>query len=167
VQPSLSENLGGTIESLLMECPTVATRVGGMTDSIVDGETGILVNPADPVSLADGILHMLRDPAAARRYGAAGRQRMLAAFTLRQTVDRLADLYQVKVAAQRGGYRPSVAAIRLVAGSALCVLIVARYCVLDAFLLPMWDRGAFSSYFRRLLALPARAIKKVRRLLRS
>src|SRR5262249_11927114 len=46
VQPSLSENLGGTIESLLMECPTVATHVGGMIDSVLDGETGILVNPA-------------------------------------------------------------------------------------------------------------------------
>jgi len=167
VQPSLSENLGGTIESLLMECPTVATRVGGMTDSILDGETGVLVNPADPASLAEGILRVLRDPLAARRYGAAGRQRMLTAFTLRQTVDRLADLYQQKSAAQPAGYRQHVVAIRLVAGSALCLLIVARYCVLDAVLLPLWDRGAFRSYLRRLLALPAQALDEVRRRLQS
>ncbi len=76
VQPSLSENLGGTIESLLMECPTVATRVGGMTDSVVDGVTGVLVNPSDPESLASGILRLLRDRPSARRYGVAGRERI-------------------------------------------------------------------------------------------
>ena len=40
VQCSLLENLGGTIESLLMERPTIATRVGGMPESVRDGETG-------------------------------------------------------------------------------------------------------------------------------
>ena len=45
VQASLSENLGGTIESLLLERPLVATRVGGMVDSVHDGVTGLLVPP--------------------------------------------------------------------------------------------------------------------------
>ena len=39
-----------------METPMVATRVGGLIDSVVDGETGILVAADDPASLAKGIL---------------------------------------------------------------------------------------------------------------
>ena len=140
VQPSLSENLGGTIESLLMECPTVATRIGGMTDSILDGATGILVNPSDPDSLAEGILRLLRNPSIAKQYGTAGRQRMLAKFTLRRTVDDLADLYMRKCSAQRAGYRRRVIGIRFVIGSLLCLLIVLRYVVFDAYILRLWDQ---------------------------
>jgi glycosyltransferase involved in cell wall biosynthesis len=141
VQPSLSENLGGTIESLLMECPTVATRVGGMTDSVVDGETGVLVNPSDPRSLAGGILRLLRDRSAARRLGQAGRQRMLGSFTLRRTVESLSRLYENKLATHPHGYRPAVFAVRLVAGSMLCTVIVLRYALFDAWLLPRLDQG--------------------------
>jgi hypothetical protein len=90
VQASLNENLGGTIESLLMQCPTVATRVGGLTDSVIDDVTGILVSPADPVDLARGILRLLRDRKRARAQAEAGRARMLARFTLSKTI---ADLH--------------------------------------------------------------------------
>jgi glycosyltransferase involved in cell wall biosynthesis len=93
VQASLNENLGGTIESLLMECPTVATRVGGLTDSVVDDVTGVLVAPVDPVDLARGILELLRNPLRARELGRAGRQRMLARFTLSKTIADLHALY--------------------------------------------------------------------------
>ena len=141
VQPSLSENLGGTIESLLMECPTVATRVGGMTDSIVDGVTGVLVEPSNPASLAEGILRLLRDPATARSYGIVGRQKMLAGFTLRQTAADLSDLYRKTFDRQKVGYRPFVRGIRLIVGSFLCLLIVLRYSILDAWILRLWDQG--------------------------
>ena len=93
VQASLNENLGGTIESLLMACPTVATRVGGLTDSIVDGVTGVLVSPADPADLAQGILRLLRDRKRARALAEAGRARMLARFTLSRTIADLHALY--------------------------------------------------------------------------
>jgi len=93
VQASLNENLGGTIESLLMECPVVATRVGGMVDSVRDGETGVLVNPASSEDLARGILQLLRDPERARSLGRAGRRLMLEDFTLAATVRKLNALY--------------------------------------------------------------------------
>jgi glycosyltransferase involved in cell wall biosynthesis len=141
VQPSLSENLGGTIEALLMERPTIATRVGGMTDSVLDCETGVLVNPADPESLARGILRLLRDPITARKYGKAGRERMLANFTLRTTVDRLADLYEQKSKARPAGYRPHVVAYRFVFGPLFCLVIALRYVLLDAWILRSWDQG--------------------------
>jgi glycosyltransferase involved in cell wall biosynthesis len=141
VQPSLSENLGGTIEALLMQCPTVATRVGGMIDSVIDAETGVLVEPSSPQSLADGILRLLRNPEIARSYGKAGRERMLATFTLRRTVEKLSDLYERQASARGVGYRNGVVGLRLVAGSFVCMLIVMRYCLFDAYLLPRWDQG--------------------------
>lgn len=141
VQPSLSENLGGTIEALLMECPTVATRIGGLTDSILDGETGILVNPSDPKSLAEGILRILRDPISARKYGVAGRARMLGKFTLRRTVEDLASLYSRQCGRRRVGYRRHVIRIRLLTGSILCLLIVLRYMLINSYILRLWDRA--------------------------
>jgi glycosyltransferase involved in cell wall biosynthesis len=141
VQPSLSENLGGTIESLLMQCPTVATRVGGMIDAVVDGKTGVLVNPADPADLASGIIGLLRDPVTAQHYGIAGRERMLANFTLRRTVDDLAELYERKARIRRADHGRQVFAFRLAVGSALCLLIAMRYRLLDAYLLVRWDEG--------------------------
>jgi glycosyltransferase involved in cell wall biosynthesis len=141
VQASISENLGGTIEALLMECPTVATRSGGMIDSVVDGITGILVNPRDPTDLADGILRLLEDRSRARTLAAEGRKRMLARFTLRSTVDDLACLYNRLWLGPRRGYRWYAVALRLAAGSVIVATIALRYVVFDVYLLRLWDAG--------------------------
>lgn len=105
VQASLSENLGGTIESLLMACPTVATRVGGMVDSVRDGETGFLVEPLDPNDLAEGILKLLRDPEKAKVLANNGRAWMLERFTLSRAVADLDQIYQQLSASHTVGYR--------------------------------------------------------------
>jgi glycosyltransferase involved in cell wall biosynthesis len=93
VQCSLSENYGGTIEALLLERPTVATRVGGMPETVRDGETGLLVPPGDPAALAAAICRMLDDPDRARRMAQAGRALMLERFTLDRTASSIAAMY--------------------------------------------------------------------------
>jgi phosphatidylinositol alpha-1,6-mannosyltransferase len=55
--------------------PVVAGAVGGALDSVVDGETGLLVDPTDHVQVADAIARLLCDPALARRMGDAGSAR--------------------------------------------------------------------------------------------
>lgn len=107
VQASLNENLGGTVESLLMARPTVATRVGGMPDAVVDGETGVLVEPSNPPDLARGICDLLRDPERGARLGLAGRARMLSRFTLETTGPGLAALYARQLSQARGSRRLS------------------------------------------------------------
>jgi glycosyltransferase involved in cell wall biosynthesis len=101
VQCSLNENLGGTIESLLMETPTIATRVGGMPEAVRHEKTGLLVPPADARALADAILRMLEDPEQARGWARAGRRLMLERFTLERTVADIDDLYRELSAARR------------------------------------------------------------------
>jgi hypothetical protein len=85
-----------------MERPTVATRVGGMTGSILDRKPGVLINPSDPDSLAKGNLQLLHNPALARQHKKVGRERMFANFTLRRTVNGLLIFVsQVTCAARR------------------------------------------------------------------
>ncbi len=56
--------------------PVVAGRSGGTVDAVLDGRTGILVEPNDPAASAEAILRLLDDPALARRLGDAGRDRV-------------------------------------------------------------------------------------------
>jgi glycosyltransferase involved in cell wall biosynthesis len=94
VQCPLSETLGGTVEALLMERATVATRVGGIPESVRHEETGLLVPPADPTALAAAIERLLANRDEARRFGVAGRKLMLERFTLARTGADLASLYE-------------------------------------------------------------------------
>jgi len=94
VQCPLTETLGGTIEALLMERPTVGTRVGGIPESMRHEETGLLVPPADPTALAAAIERLLANREEGRRFGTAGRKLMLERFTLARTGADLAALYE-------------------------------------------------------------------------
>jgi len=94
VQCSLTENLGGTIEALLMGRPVVATRVGGMPESVRDGETGLLVPPSDPEALAKAIVRLLENRDEAAAFGRAGRVLMLERFTAARTADDVATVYR-------------------------------------------------------------------------
>jgi phosphatidylinositol alpha-1,6-mannosyltransferase len=53
--------------------PVVAGNVGGALDAVRDGETGLLVDPLDPLAVASAIVTLLRDRELALRLGAAGR----------------------------------------------------------------------------------------------
>jgi phosphatidylinositol alpha-1,6-mannosyltransferase len=57
--------------------PVVAGNVGGALDAVRDGETGLLVDPTDPVLVAEAIVRLLLDPALARRLGEEGRRHAL------------------------------------------------------------------------------------------
>jgi len=56
--------------------PVVAGRSGGAAEAVLDGETGLIVEPNQPDALAEAILRILEDPALAERLGANGRQRV-------------------------------------------------------------------------------------------
>jgi glycosyltransferase involved in cell wall biosynthesis len=138
VQPSLNENLGGVLESLLMARPTVATRVGGMVDGVKDGETGILVTPGDPADLARGILELLRDPERAALLGRKGRQLMLDRFTLERTAADLASLYTSNH--RRGSYSAGRSLLRAVGALPVAAYLTVRLRWPESGLVRRWDR---------------------------
>ncbi len=73
IQKSLREGFGLVVsEALWKQRPVVAGRVGGIPMQLVEGETGYLVDNVE--ECADRVLELLRDPAKARRMGAAGRE---------------------------------------------------------------------------------------------
>jgi len=86
--PSESEGFGRVlVEAMAMGRAIVATNVGGIPDIVLDGETGVLVEPADPVALAQAVRGLLDDPARAARLAEAGRQRAESTFSLGAHVD--------------------------------------------------------------------------------
>jgi phosphatidylinositol alpha-1,6-mannosyltransferase len=57
--------------------PVVGGRVAGALDAVIDGETGVLVDPEDPAAVAEALTRLLREPGLARQMGLAGRRRAL------------------------------------------------------------------------------------------
>jgi glycosyltransferase involved in cell wall biosynthesis len=79
--PSLREGFPNVpMEAAAMGLPVVAARVGGSTDAVVDGETGLLVEPRDAPALANALARLMKDPALAQTLGAQGRKRALADY---------------------------------------------------------------------------------------
>jgi D-inositol-3-phosphate glycosyltransferase len=73
--------------------PVIGSRVGGITFTVADGETGYLVPPRDPEALCNRLDDLLRDPERRLLMGQAGRARVLDSFTWRQVAMRTAALY--------------------------------------------------------------------------
>jgi glycosyltransferase involved in cell wall biosynthesis len=77
VVPSTYEGMPLVIlEAMAAGLPVIASRVSGIPEVVVDGETGWLVPPEDPEALAAALAELLADPGEARRRGAAGRRRV-------------------------------------------------------------------------------------------
>lgn len=79
------------IEAHAAGLPAVSTRVGGAPSVVLDGRTGLLVEPADEVRFAAAVSDCLER---AGELGAAGRAHVLAHFSLDRLVDDLAGLYR-------------------------------------------------------------------------
>jgi len=81
LQPSRSEGLCiAAHEAMAAGLPILASAVGELRYSVVDGETGALVPPGDPAALAARLADLLRDPARLATMGAASRARVLDRF---------------------------------------------------------------------------------------
>ena len=82
------------IEAYAHMTPVIATRVGGIKDWCVDGETGFLVDVFDEVALADCIDRMLGDPDLRQRLGRNGFRRAQALYNEQEYFKRLHGLYE-------------------------------------------------------------------------
>ena len=99
VLPSWAEGMSNALmEAMAAGRPVVATAVGGNTELVSDGRTGVLVPPGDPGAIARAVGDLLRDPDRATRLGAAARDDVTRRFGARARVAELERLYEERLA---------------------------------------------------------------------
>lgn len=92
--PSLYEGLPLTVlEAMAAGRPVIATAAGGTGEVVIDGETGLLVPPADPAALAAALRRLLADPAEAVRLAATARDRVQRDYGIDVMVRRIESIY--------------------------------------------------------------------------
>lgn len=88
------------VEAMACGRPVVASAVGGLLDTVVDGVTGRLVPPRDPLALAAAMRELLADVALRERYGAAGLRRARHGYSWDRVAERTAAAYRAVVPAR-------------------------------------------------------------------
>jgi glycosyltransferase involved in cell wall biosynthesis len=105
VLPSRAEGMSNALlEAMAAARPCVATEVGGNGEVLSADETGVLVPPDDPKTMADRVWSLLTDPSRAAQIGSAAQQYVTAQFGARAMVGQLERLYVERLAA-RGSRR--------------------------------------------------------------
>jgi glycosyltransferase involved in cell wall biosynthesis len=95
---AIPELLGlSLLEAMASGTPVVASRVGGVPEVVVDGETGFLVDPGDVDALHDRLATLLADRGLARRMGDAARAVAVERYTWRACADRCLAAYRAVV----------------------------------------------------------------------
>jgi glycosyltransferase involved in cell wall biosynthesis len=102
------------LEAMASARPVVSTRLAGVPEQVLDGETGLLTEPGDEHALADALARLLTAPELRRKYGQAGRRRLETEYLIEHTVQPLHALFEQKV-------KPSAPSTREPAGLA-CLL---------------------------------------------
>jgi glycosyltransferase involved in cell wall biosynthesis len=82
------------LEAMALGIPVVGTRIAGVPEQIVEGETGLLVPPGDPDALADALERLLESAPLRRRMGDAGRARALERFSTAACVEGMIREYR-------------------------------------------------------------------------
>jgi glycosyltransferase involved in cell wall biosynthesis len=90
----LSENCGGVVEPLLAGVPTIAGKVGGLPEVVIDDVTGRLVPPRNPVHLADAILEHLDNINHFRMLASTGKSLVRKMFDIGRTAQEIYGIYE-------------------------------------------------------------------------
>lgn len=82
------------LEAMLAELPVVASDVGSVGEAVLDGETGLMIEPEDVAGLTRALADLLDDPGRRRQLGAAGRAHVLANFSPEASARAFQALYR-------------------------------------------------------------------------
>ena len=81
------------LEASACGLPVVASRIGGLPETVVDGETGILVAPGSPRDAANGLQRLCEDAGLRARLGGAGREHVRQHYDWRHSLDAMEQVY--------------------------------------------------------------------------
>jgi len=94
ILPSIKEGLPYTIlEAGLAQIPIIATKVGGLPEIITNEKTGLLITPANPLSLAQAMEKMSQDHDLSEKFAESNYQNIKNNFNLQNTLDKTEELY--------------------------------------------------------------------------
>lgn len=89
------EGMGSSIlDAMASRLPVVATKVGGIPEVVINGETGLLVPPRNPSALARAILRLYSDKTLASRLGQKGYELVHRKFSAEAMADKVVRLYE-------------------------------------------------------------------------
>jgi len=112
------------LEAMASERPVVATQVGSVGETVIEGRTGHLAPPGDAVALASHVVELLNDPQRAEALGRAGREHVLRRWSVDGMVrgyeELITDIYRGKCdpRTEHAGVRHGEADGRAAAGNA-------------------------------------------------
>lgn len=93
--PSICRDSSPTVamEAMYMSKPVIASRIGGLPDIVVNGETGLLIEPGDPCALREAMYTLIKNPTMRAQMGARSKLRV-ADFQAKAVVSRIEETYQ-------------------------------------------------------------------------
>lgn len=113
VLPSILDARGDTeglgvvlLEAMSYGVPVIGSNLGGITDIVRDGETGLLVPPGDPGSLSAALQRLATDRDLAKRLGQAGRDHVATAFAWPTIMAQWEECYAAAAGRQTGTATP-------------------------------------------------------------
>jgi len=99
--PGSEGSCRAVLEAMAMGKAVVAARAGALGDIVLDGETGLVVDPLSPTALAHAISRLLRAPEQAQQMGWRGRLRVERDFSRQRQVEDVLRLYDWLLASRR------------------------------------------------------------------
>jgi teichuronic acid biosynthesis glycosyltransferase TuaC len=94
VLPSVYENIGGVlVEAQACECPVIVTNVGGMSEVMLDGKTGFIVELGDIDGAAEKIAFLLQNEQKRQEFGRNARDFIFQNFSKEKYVQRILNAY--------------------------------------------------------------------------
>lgn len=102
VVPSTEPEAFGMVvlEAMAAKKPVIAANHGGVTEIVVDGKTGVLIEPNNVDALAHAILNLARNRSLALRMGLEGRKRFEKLFSLDRSVRKILEIYSDMIKSQ-------------------------------------------------------------------